>query len=457
MNKLNLLVLLVVLFSTFGCGLTDRFKPADNANLSTPTPAPSASKTPEPEASPSASPFDKSSLGRNWLAFGAGAIVVEKTSETNDSTSNVRRINDESGFYWQTAEGQTTNQSATIELPAVTTLKTFVFDTDQPTYYDGRAAKDVTIEVSNESATTGFQTVLEATLKDDADNQSFQVSKEIPARWVRYTAKNNNGSNVCILTKEISGYGEQEPRAAIPAVSGTYKFEGIGGEVHLKQDGNALIGCYDENEGLLEGTIDGRLLTLTASEKAEREKNEKTSFVAANVTDGGKIILSAWWSWSAMPAKKSYDRLYVGTKTSDKIGNCKHLSNLDGTQDTIKDNLAKELEENGKAILYGINFDFNSDVIRAESKPTLEKVAAILKEKPDWKFSVEGHTDNVGGETFNQTLSEKRAASVVKFLTDAGIAADRLSARGFGLSKPLVENKSEAERAQNRRVELIKQ
>ena len=463
MKKSLFLPLLILAFFVFGCGLMDRFKGNMNTNSNvSPTPAPTVSTTPTAEPSASPTPFDRSALGRNWLAFGSGAIVVEKTSESADSTVNARHINDESGFEWQTADGQVTNQSVTLELPARTTLKTIVIDTAQPTYYDGRGAKDVLVEVSDESATSGFQTVVEATLKDSTnkngvDDQAFPVTKEIPARWVRYTAKNNDGSSQAILTKELSGFGEQEPRVVIPSVSGTYKFDGIGGEVHLKQEGNSIIGCYDESEGLLEGTIDGRVITIVTEEKAARAKGEKTSFVAANVIDGGKTILSTWWDWSQAPQKKSYDRLHVGTKTSDKIGNCKHLPDLDGTKDVVKENLEKELAEKGKAILYGINFDFNSDVIRPESKPTLDKVTAILKEKADWKFAVEGHTDNIGGESYNQTLSEKRAASVVKYLTDAGIAADRLAAKGYGLSKPLAPNSSEAERAQNRRVELVKQ
>lgn len=453
----------MLVFFTFGCGMIDRLKSGQNEVANSNRPISTATATPVPPAPPEASPtpFDKAALGRNLLAFGAGAVVVEKTSETAASTNRARMLIDESGFSWMTADGQIENQSVTLELPARTTLKTLVFDTAQPTYYDGRAAKDVTVEVSDESATGGFQTVLEATLKDSnnkngVDDQTFPVQKEIAGRFVRYTAKNNFGAPQTILTKEISGYGEQETRAAIPNLSGTYKLEGTG-DLHLKQEGNAVIGCYDENEGIVEGTIDGRVLTLVASNKDSRAKGEKSSFAAANVVNGGKTILTTWWGWSATPTKKSYDRFYIAEKTSDKIGNCKHYPDLDGKQDTVKDNLEKDLAEKGKAILYGINFDFNSDVIRSESKPTLDKVIAILKENPDWRFSVEGHTDNIGGEAFNQTLSEKRAASVVKYLTDAGIGGDRLSSKGFGLSRPLAPNDSETERAQNRRVELVKQ
>ena len=452
---------LILVFFAFGCGMLDRFKGGqnDNANANRPVSTPTATTAPTVAPSASPSPFDKASLGTDFLAFGAGAVVVDKTSEAENSDYSARHLIDESSSGWKTADGATENQSVTLELAARTTFKTFVFDTHQPTYYDGRAAKDVTVEVSDESATGGFQTILTATLKDSdnktgVDDQSFTVEKQIPARFVRYTAKNNFGADV-IFTKELFGYGEQEPRAPVPNVSGTYKMGALQ-FLHLKQEGNSIIGCYEYDGGTVEGTIDGRVLTLTATENGARAAGKKSSFVAGNVVEDGKKLLSTWWGWSATPTEKNWDTLYTGEKTSDKIGNCKHLPDLDGKQDVVKDNLEKQLEASGKAILYGINFDFNSDVIKPESKPTLDKVIAILKEKPDWKFAVEGHTDNIGGDTFNQTLSDKRAASVVKYLTDGGIGADRLSSSGYGLTRPLAPNDSEAERAQNRRVELIK-
>lgn len=399
------------------------------------------------------------------MAFGAGTIVVAKTSEGAASYDAARMLIDESGFGWETAKGQIENQSVTLELPARTTFKTFVFDTRQTTGLEV-GAKDVTVEISDVSATDGFQTILEASLNDDPDprfrmgmsDQLFTVQNEIAGRFVRYTAKNNYGSSSYIFTRELYGYGEQETRQSIGNVSGTYNVSGIIGDgVHLKQEGNSIIGCYQENEGTLEGTIDGRVMTLVATEKEARAKNEKSRFVAVNVVESGKKLMYAYWSWYATPREKSYDFLHLGDKISDKIGNCPHLPNLDGSQDVVKDKLEKDLEETGKATLYGINFDFNSDVIKPESKPTLEKVVAILKSKPDWKMEIGGHTDNVGGESFNQTLSDKRSASVKKYLTEAGIDGERLSSKGYGLSKPIAPKDSEAERAQNRRVELIKQ
>jgi outer membrane protein OmpA-like peptidoglycan-associated protein len=71
-------------------------------------------------------------------------------------------------------------------------------------------------------------------------------------------------------------------------------------------------------------------------------------------------------------------------------------------------------------------------------------------------MDIEGHTDSIGGAAFNQTLSEKRAAAVVAYLTAASISADRLSSSGVGLSSPIDSNDTDLGRARNRRVELIK-
>ncbi|MCW5960101.1 MAG: OmpA family protein [Pyrinomonadaceae bacterium] len=104
-----------------------------------------------------------------------------------------------------------------------------------------------------------------------------------------------------------------------------------------------------------------------------------------------------------------------------------------------------------------MNFDFSSDKIRSESKQTLDQIAGILEENSEWKMMVEGHTDSICGESFNRNLSEKRAESVKSYPIDAKIDASRLLSAGHGLSKPVASNETEAGRARNRRVELVKQ
>ena len=81
----------------------------------------------------------------------------------------------------------------------------------------------------------------------------------------------------------------------------------------------------------------------------------------------------------------------------------------------------------------------------------------LLQTTPDLRLAIEGHTDNAGTPAHNQTLSEARAQAVVANLVGAGIAASRLTAAGFGQSKPVADNATDEGRAQNRRVELVKQ
>jgi outer membrane protein OmpA-like peptidoglycan-associated protein len=116
-----------------------------------------------------------------------------------------------------------------------------------------------------------------------------------------------------------------------------------------------------------------------------------------------------------------------------------------------------ELARRGKLIVHGIYFDFNSDRIRKESDPILEELGTLLARHPEWTLSINGHTDNVGGDAYNQRLSQRRAASVVRWLVERhGIAAARLRSAGLGASSPIETNDTPDGRARNRRVELVR-
>ena len=103
----------------------------------------------------------------------------------------------------------------------------------------------------------------------------------------------------------------------------------------------------------------------------------------------------------------------------------------------------------------GINFEFNSSKLTNSSYPTLDLIVALMKEIPEANVEVQGHTDIIGTEDYNQKLSEQRAETVTKYLIKKGIAKDRLRAVGFGTRRPLADNESDEGRAKNRRVELI--
>ena len=108
-------------------------------------------------------------------------------------------------------------------------------------------------------------------------------------------------------------------------------------------------------------------------------------------------------------------------------------------------------------VTHGIQFDTGSDRIKPESAPVLRQVSAYLKENPEVKVTITGHTDDVGDGAANQTLSEQRAAAVAASLsTDFGIEAARLSAGGKGESAPMAKNDTPEGKAMNRRVEFAK-
>ena len=122
------------------------------------------------------------------------------------------------------------------------------------------------------------------------------------------------------------------------------------------------------------------------------------------------------------------------------------------------DALQTQLDEHGRVSVYGIRFATNQTSINAESAQALTEIAALLKKDPALRLRIEGHTDNVGDEAYNRDLSNRRAASVKEHLVKVhGIDAARLATEGLGESKPVAPNDTEAGRAQNRRVELVKE
>jgi OOP family OmpA-OmpF porin len=109
---------------------------------------------------------------------------------------------------------------------------------------------------------------------------------------------------------------------------------------------------------------------------------------------------------------------------------------------------------NDVLILRGVNFEFDKDRLTLNAQAILDQVAEALQARPDIKVEIDGHTDGKGTVAYNQKLSERRAASVKKYLVGKGIDSARMTSAGFGKSRPIADNSTDEGRALNRRVEL---
>ena len=131
------------------------------------------------------------------------------------------------------------------------------------------------------------------------------------------------------------------------------------------------------------------------------------------------------------------------------------------------DKQAKELEQNikgakvervGEGIQVtfesGLLYDFDSDVVRPEAKTNLRELAASLEKYPGSDLLIVGHTDPLGSEAYNQTLSERRANAAASYLRSQGVSGSRIATRGLGETEPIATNETEAGRQANRRVEV---
>ena len=190
------------------------------------------------------------------------------------------------------------------------------------------------------------------------------------------------------------------------------------------------------------------------------DQNLKTMTKVIGFGSAGQLHYLA--AKASTPTGSAYVSLLVG------MDNYKHMATtmldiietkeMDTGMVTVNaDSIGEGIDKTGHMAIYGIYFDTGSDQIKPESASTLAEITKLLDQKPALKLLVVGHTDNQGGYDMNMDLSSRRAASVVKALAAQGIASGRLRAAGVGYLSPVASNDTEAGRAKNRRVELVKQ
>jgi len=380
---------------------------------------------------------DAATTEQSLVSFSSGALLVETSPEYSSAWGNIWIMDENPKTGWCCPSGKISDNVLVIKLAEKSVFDRLEFDTGHADA-KGRGAKDIIVELSDDSPTKGFTQIARVSLVDREDKQSFPVTVDKSGKWLRLTIKNNHGDSEYTELMDFRAYGKQLTKTPLADVSGTY--ETNYNDFHLRQEGTSVTGCYEYDEGILNGGIEDRIMKFTWI-----ETGQKGPAVMVFTSDGEKFY-GIWWYEGR---EDSQGQIWNGTKISQDVGGCPHWGG--GVQEQMTD----ELLEFGRVRLYGINFDFDSDIIRGESKPTLDKIVAMLKSEQTMQLIIEGHTDSDGSTEHNQILSEKRAESVKSYLVSAGISSSRLFTKGYGESMPVAPNTTATGKAQNRRVELV--
>ena len=273
-------------------------------------------------------------------------------------------------------------------------------------------------------STSGFESALNAT-KGPSGSSSLPLAKAINASGV--DLKSTQGSTAVILVSD----GEKMDQAPVKAA-----------EALKSQFGDRL--CIDT---VLVGDNPAGKMTL---EQIAKAGGCGISTTADQLASSAKMAGFVEGLFLAKPAPKPAPMAAAPKPMdSDKDG---VTDNLDQCPNTP---LGATVDARGCWTYEAkVLFDINSAKIKSEAYPMLQEAVLIMKKNPDLNVEVDGHADSTGAAAYNMTLSEKRAEAVKKHFVDQGIDPDRLTTKGFGITKPAASNKTKEGRAKNRRVEL---
>jgi len=338
-----------------------------------------------------------------------------------------------------------------VELPALTTFQSFaVPEVGASGALKGNHVKTVEIEASSEGPGTGFAPL--ARFQIESGNKAAQewpVEKPRAVRWlkVRFLDRATPPANDVdsAYFSELMGYGTREARPPAPnAFTGVWNlrrgWDMSPNLIELRQHGSEISGC--QVVGGQQGTVSGSLVDGVAR-------------LVTTITQGGRKVHTP-----SLAVVTSEGELHG---VSSLPAGLMPFSGTPAPQGTITpcsqapeppNPVSAALEAGLTAILYGIHFDVDSDVLRSDARPALEQILAALEKNADISVIIEGHTDSDGSDAHNLDLSRRRAQSVVKWLTERKVAATRLTPRDKGETEPLADNESSAGRAMNRRVEV---
>ncbi len=371
----------------------------------------------------------------NVLSLAAGTTMLAYSGEYGGGWSALNLIAGGANSGWCSTNGSPNNNYFLLELPQRFELSTLTLDNtaSQESGYPGISARSVELWVSTTASDTGFRKAgtFEA---PKGGRKEFSLPAGTDAQWLKIVVVNNWGhAQYTELTKvEAEGHPVGSPPAR-PPISGTYDTNY--GPLQLEQHGTLVTGCYYSGSGTVSGATDGRTVDMEWDQSGPR-----TGTVLMVLDSKGDFLNGVWYENGSMAGE------WFGKREANPAKVC----DLAGTT-----NLEARMKGSGRAILYGIQFRSDSAELGPESNPTLLQIAALMKSQPQLRIGVEGYTDSTNTDAYNMDLSRRRAQAVVAWLMQQGISSARLTAQGFGKSRPVADNATPQGRALNRRVEIV--
>lgn len=256
---------------------------------------------------------------QDFFSFASGTQILKAPDDVDMATmsaSPLNLIDDSTVTDWTGEGGEVT---FVFELAETTELSRIAFDTDGAMSHDDSAIKDFVVEVSETSPTKGYQEVLSGSLKMKKNGQSFSFKpEERPvAKWVRLTVLSNHGNDYQGFTG-FHGYGKQLTHdATLPDLTGKYDGASGWGLINLT-DADEVSGCYEYQAGIFEGRVEGRVLMLDMTERAN--DNTKLHGMFQLTPDGRKLYGLVRNEGSAH--EDAYAYYYSAEKRNSKPNNC---------------------------------------------------------------------------------------------------------------------------------------
>jgi outer membrane protein OmpA-like peptidoglycan-associated protein len=216
----------------------------------------------------------------------------------------------------------------------------------------------------------------------------------------------------------------------------------------LKQDNDAKAAAAETEADRLRREND--LRASTAQSTADRLKQDNDAKMAAAQTEADRLRRDN--DAQKANAQSELDRI-AGEKRQLETDKTELRSQL-----LLQFNTILQTRDTARGLIVNMSdvlFDTAKFSLRPEAREKLAKVAGIVSGHPGLRLDVEGHTDNVGGDDYNQQLSEQRGSAVRDYLTQQGMQPNSVSTKGFGKTQPVASNETASGRQQNRRVELV--